>query len=45
MKNSLIIKSADINFENYYKSMIKRKMATALQSSMLNNTLSSGKFQ
>lgn len=45
MKNSLIIKSGDINFENYYKSMIKRKMATALQSQMLNHTQSSGKFQ
>jgi len=27
MKNSLIIKSGDANFESYYKSMIKRKMA------------------
>ncbi len=26
MKNSLIIKTGDANFENYYKSMIKRKM-------------------
>ncbi|TNV72172.1 hypothetical protein FGO68_gene1112 [Halteria grandinella] len=34
MKNSLIIKSGDANFESYYKSMIKRKMAQAMQSQM-----------
>ena len=27
MKNSLILKSADANFETYYKQMIKRKVA------------------
>jgi hypothetical protein len=35
MKNSLIIKSGDANFETYYKNMIKRKMAQAMSQSIL----------
>ena len=34
MKNSLIIKTADCNFEHLYKQMVKRKFALALSTSM-----------
>lgn len=50
MKSSLIIQSSEINFETYYKKMIKRKIAHALSSSMnsANNqgspTASGGRF-
>ncbi len=41
MKNSLIIKSADANFEHLYKQMVKRKIALAITSSFQANKLSS----
>ena len=34
MKNSLIIKTADCNFEHLYKQIVKRKIALALSTSM-----------
>ena len=47
MKNSLIIKSGDANFESYYKNMIKRKLAQAMSNSLLNsmNSNTGGLFQ
>ena len=38
MKNSLIIQSGDSNFDNYYKNMLKRKMALAMTNSMSGST-------
>jgi hypothetical protein len=34
MKNSLIIKGSDVNFEHLYKQMVKRKIALALSTSL-----------
>lgn len=35
MKNSLIIKGSDVNFEHLYKQMVKRKIALALSNSLM----------
>ncbi len=45
MKNSLIIKSGDANFESYYKNMIKRKLAQAMSNSLLNSMNSAANGQ
>jgi hypothetical protein len=45
MKNSLIIKSGDANFESYYKNMIKRKLAQAMSNSLLNSMNSGAGLQ
>ncbi len=34
MKNSLIIKGSDVNFDHLYKQMVKRKIALALSTSL-----------
>lgn len=38
MKNSLIIKGSDVNFEHLYKQMVKRKIALALSNSLMAKT-------